>query len=324
MIQLRFPLAATLVLLAACQSDPENAATSKKPVPEPAKTPHSVPAAPIMSKPQAPAKPTADAAAPDTSPAGRLATVKQDYEDAMQAYFELFKGAKTDEDYEAISKTAKRPEVDTYRARARAIIDEDPASPVALDAITWMLTEARGGDDQAELLAIVEKHHMQSEKLTELARGLASDSTNGGKEFVQKVLETSPSADVRGTALYSLANAMQREIEAAKRVQSATAEDLEKMFTRGGEMSGRLKSLDVPAQEKQVDALLERTVKEFPDVVYGKSTLGERAGADLFEKKNLIVGKLAPDIAGEDLDGANFKLADYRGKIVLLDFWGNW
>jgi hypothetical protein len=32
----------------------------------------------------------------------------------------------------------------------------------------------------------------------------------------------------------------------------------------------------------------------------------------------------APEIAGEDLDGVPFRLSDYRGKVVLLDFWGDW
>jgi thiol-disulfide isomerase/thioredoxin len=32
----------------------------------------------------------------------------------------------------------------------------------------------------------------------------------------------------------------------------------------------------------------------------------------------------APDIEGEDADGKLFKLSDYRGKVVLLDFWGDW
>ena len=36
------------------------------------------------------------------------------------------------------------------------------------------------------------------------------------------------------------------------------------------------------------------------------------------------VGQLAPDIAGEDIDGVAFKLSDYRGKVVMLDFWGLW
>ena len=38
----------------------------------------------------------------------------------------------------------------------------------------------------------------------------------------------------------------------------------------------------------------------------------------------LKVGNLAPEIEGEDLDGKKLKLSDYRGKVVLLDFWGNW
>lgn len=36
------------------------------------------------------------------------------------------------------------------------------------------------------------------------------------------------------------------------------------------------------------------------------------------------VGAMAPDIVGVDLDGAEFKLSDYRGKVVMLDFWGDW
>lgn len=33
------------------------------------------------------------------------------------------------------------------------------------------------------------------------------------------------------------------------------------------------------------------------------------------------VGQRAPEIAGVDLDGRSFKLSDYRGKVVMLDFW---
>lgn len=36
------------------------------------------------------------------------------------------------------------------------------------------------------------------------------------------------------------------------------------------------------------------------------------------------VGELAPDIVGKDLDGNEFKLSDYRGQVVMLDFWGDW
>jgi len=36
------------------------------------------------------------------------------------------------------------------------------------------------------------------------------------------------------------------------------------------------------------------------------------------------VNNLAPDIVGVDLNGKKLKLSDYRGKVVLLDFWGDW
>jgi hypothetical protein len=42
------------------------------------------------------------------------------------------------------------------------------------------------------------------------------------------------------------------------------------------------------------------------------------------ENPDLAVGKVAPDIEGEDIDGNVFRLSDYRGQVVVLDFWGNW
>jgi hypothetical protein len=38
----------------------------------------------------------------------------------------------------------------------------------------------------------------------------------------------------------------------------------------------------------------------------------------------LAVGSRAPEIQGQDVAGVPFKLNDYRGQIVILDFWGEW
>ena len=53
-------------------------------------------------------------------------------------------------------------------------------------------------------------------------------------------------------------------------------------------------------------------------------TLGKSASAELFELRNLAVGKTAPEITGADIDGKPMKLSDFKGKVVLLDFWGDW
>jgi len=36
------------------------------------------------------------------------------------------------------------------------------------------------------------------------------------------------------------------------------------------------------------------------------------------------LGMVAPDISGIDLDGVAFSLSDYKGKILFVDFWGDW
>ncbi|HEX6810270.1 MAG TPA: hypothetical protein VF384_01490 [Planctomycetota bacterium] len=42
------------------------------------------------------------------------------------------------------------------------------------------------------------------------------------------------------------------------------------------------------------------------------------------EQEKFGLGMVAPEISGADLDGVAFKLSDYKGKVVFLDFWGDW
>jgi hypothetical protein len=37
-----------------------------------------------------------------------------------------------------------------------------------------------------------------------------------------------------------------------------------------------------------------------------------------------IPGAPAQEIASVDVEGTPLNLSDYRGKVVMLDFWGNW
>ena len=37
-----------------------------------------------------------------------------------------------------------------------------------------------------------------------------------------------------------------------------------------------------------------------------------------------LTGRSAPDFALKTLDGADFRLSDYRGKVVVLSFWASW
>jgi hypothetical protein len=66
-------------------------------------------------------------------------------------------------------------------------------------------------------------------------------------------------------------------------------------------------------------ALLSELVERWPDTQYAKDAQGS-----LFDIDHLQVGMVAPDVESTDQDGQGFKLSDYRGKVVLLDFWGFW
>jgi len=83
--------------------------------------------------------------------------------------------------------------------------------------------------------------------------------------------------------------------------------------------------LDQAETEARAFQLYERVVREYADVPAARQgVLGDAAQATMHEMKDLAVGKTAPDITGEDIQGAPLKLSDYRGKVVMLDFWGHW
>ena len=65
-------------------------------------------------------------------------------------------------------------------------------------------------------------------------------------------------------------------------------------------------------------------VEKFGDVSDPRGDPAKAAEAELYEIRNLGIGKTAPEITGEDLNGRPMKLSDYRGKVVVLVFCGDW
>jgi len=65
---------------------------------------------------------------------------------------------------------------------------------------------------------------------------------------------------------------------------------------------------------------------EYADEPWRLSTFGTIANAYLnpHPTEALTVGKTAPEIVGVSHEGKPMHLSDYRGKVVLLDFWGHW
>ena len=52
---------------------------------------------------------------------------------------------------------------------------------------------------------------------------------------------------------------------------------------------------------------------------------GVKAGdEEKAEKKEVAYGPVAADFALKDIEGNEIKLSDYKGKVVILDFWATW
>jgi len=76
------------------------------------------------------------------------------------------------------------------------------------------------------------------------------------------------------------------------------------------------------AGRAEAEQLLKRLESEHGDEDLNAMTGREFAAGARFEIMKLGLGRVAPDFEAVDQEGARFKLSDYRGQVVVLDFWG--
>jgi hypothetical protein len=214
----------------------------------------------------------------------------QEYNKAQQEYRLAIQAAQ-----------AKMPRQDVYAEKFLELARKNPKDPAALDAIAWVVNNT-GGTAQTRAVDLLTKNYVEDPKVGSILNRFAYNLTGDAEKFLRAVMEKNPSADTQGVACFVLASAFKNQL---RRAQGAQGERM----------------------SKEAEELFERVVEKYADVRYGRDTLGVAARAQLTGLRNqrqLAVGKLAPEIEGEDVDGKKFKLSDYRGKVVVLDFWGHW
>ena len=158
--------------------------------------------------------------------------------------------------------------------------------------LAWAVQNG-GADVAKQAAAQLLADHASSKQLLPVVESgsllLRSLGQDGGREFLAAIAEKTSDREIKAYALYWPAM-----------------------------MGMRAKDVDETAKtamQKQID-----TARQLAE----GTLLADRIDAPKFIEQRLQIGMVAPDIEGEDVDGVPFKLSDYRGKVVVLDFWGFW
>lgn len=228
--------------------------------------------------------------------AAELAKQGSDYTNARKALqkSDAYMSARKARDNKALRKllsSLKTPDAVGLAEKAvKAAANYD--SEGACKLISWAAVICRDTKMIQKLVPVIEANHIKDRNLDELLENGAILSRPLGKDearrFLDKVIAESPHDVPKAWAFYWKAKLVGQ--------------------------SGRGASV-----KEEVAKLLAKAEQ------LGKGSLvGDMIAGPRFKQERLQKGMVAPNIVGEDIDGVKFELNDYRGKVVVLDFWGFW
>ncbi|CAN5285474.1 hypothetical protein BH10PLA2_BH10PLA2_33290 [soil metagenome] len=207
------------------------------------------------------------------------------------------------------------------------VLRQHPADPAAVEALAWVVNSRRESALGNEAVEILIKHHLLHKQTLELAfRNKRAPMGWTEKLLRAQLAAPNLAASERPRVLLALAMVKQSQSQLPAMLADMSTEQIQLMNQLyGPAMVAKFRKIDVPATEAETVRLFTELGDKYPEQkVAANLTYGSLAKSSIFEIQNLSVGKPAPEIAGEDLDGAKFKLSDFKGKVVMLSFWGTW
>ncbi len=271
------------------------------------------------------------AASPDEGP-DKSATTAEQYQSLLKEFSAAARinwEPTTDEERkQAVARVEKLP------LKLLELAQKNPKDPVALDALIQVVTVEYWLDNytshpgwgkesrQARAIALMLRDHLQSDKLGEACKRVHFGFRQECETFLRIVLEKSPHREVQGLACLQLAQFLLSRLERLDLLndQPDSAKHYEILY--GKDYLEALRRQDRTKVMKEAENLYEQAGQKYGDVkIPYDGTVGESAKTELFEIRHLAVGQEAQEMDGVDQDGRQFKLSDYRGKVVLLYFW---
>jgi thiol-disulfide isomerase/thioredoxin len=235
-------------------------------------------------------------------PVGDLKSVLKEYQAAQGDIIKAYRAADSDtERQKLLAKYRKLPAA--FADKFLAVAEKDPKDGAAFEACAWIVANAGDAPAADKALNILIKEHMKNENIGRACLQVAENPNAVGTKLARAVMEQGANETAQGQACFALARILSDRSEEAYKKKK-------------------------PDENKRLAAeaekLFEQVLEKYADVKGLRGTLGVLAKSDLYELRTLALGKTVPEIEGEDIDGKKFKLSDYRGKVVLVDFWGHW
>ena len=248
--------------------------------------------------------------------------IQNAYQQALREFRDARQKATTDD--ERRKAVASRPDANKYVARMIELVESAPDDPAAVDALIWVVElggQTKEVDQAIERLA---RDHVRSPRLGQLSGRLAHFMSPAAERLLRAIAEKNPVGFVQGQASLALARLLNDEAPLVRQLKlnKESAARVTQMF--GPERTEALRAKDPNALAKEAESLFEAVVEKFGAASDREGDLAKAAEAELHEIRGLAIGKTAPEITGEDLNGLPMKLSDYRGKVVVLDFWADW
>jgi RNA polymerase sigma factor (sigma-70 family) len=180
----------------------------------------------------------------------------------------------------------------TLAARVGLLLDE-PASDAARESAIWIMLNNPDGPEVETAAGVIIKEHLESPEMATLSTGLERMHHRSGTKVLEEILTKNPYEHVRASACFTLGKLLKEQAAYGKNKK----------------------------ETEQAEKVLERVVAEFSKTGPKEADMARKAGTELYDLRNLFLGKPAPETSGEDLEGKPISLSDYRGKVVVLAFW---
>lgn len=274
----------------------------------------------------------AGAFAKDKTPAMRLAAIEAAQNAASEQYVKELQRVERTEAAQQLARDRFLAELNNNVEAALNLANDAPDDPAAFEALKFVIKTNRAGPGDATaraLRVILDRGYAKAPRQGPYLGSVALPLFQypDAERLLRQILASNPNRDNRGAACYFLAHCLLFRAEMVRKLRASPAQ--QKAYNRykaAAPIGVIMAENDPDLLDQEAEALLERAVAEFGDVkIEGDPReLRKTAAGELFARRHLSIGTVAPEIEGFDHEGKPFKLSDYRGKVVVLTFSGNW